>query len=176
MVLDTVWLSLMLCSAFVYKQALKWTQGSLALPNGPPESILHICLSFFHLPLLPSWGHPPGTRAESSSGSDTVVPFIVDILFSYFFFYQTGCRVLFVLLYWVKLALCSNMWWIWEKVPWGTGKKVYSLGFDLNGLQVSFRSIWFMVPLNIRIPLFSFVWITCILMRVRYGSHALSLG
>lgn len=92
------------------------------------------------------------------------------------FFYQTGCRVLFVLLYWVKLALCSNMWWIWEKVPWGTGKKVYSLGFDLNGLQVSFRSIWFMVPLNIRIPLFSFVWITCILMRVRYGSHALSLG
>lgn len=95
---------------------------------------------------------------------------------AFLLFDRTGCTVLFVCLYWVKLALCPNIWWIWEKVPWSTGKKVYSLGFYLNGLQMSFRSVWFMVPLNIRIPLFSFVWITCILLRVRYGNHALSLG
>jgi hypothetical protein len=73
-----------------------------------------------------------------------------------------------IFLYLLRLALGPNMWSILEKVSWATEKKLYPSVFGWNVQQLSVRSILFMTSVSTSISLFGFVWMTCLLMRMRF--------
>jgi hypothetical protein len=66
--------------------------------------------------------------------------------------------IISIFLYLLRLALCSRIWSVLEKVPWVAEKNVYCVEVGWNVLKTSTRSICSMVCFRSRISLLIFLF------------------